>query len=77
VSGGKILGKYPVDFIEGDEDQIALSRGRMIPQYPWEAMLKGVSQWFGVPQEDMNTVLPMKKNFPNELLYGKDDLFME
>jgi len=77
VSGGKILGQYPQDFIEGDEARIALSRGRMIPTFPWEAMLHPVAEWFGVPQEDMDTVLPMKKNFPNELMYGKDDLFME
>ena len=77
VKGGRVLGEYPQEFVEGDEAQIALSRGRMIPRYPWEAMLKGAGEWFGVPQEDMDTVLPMKKNFPNELLYGKDDLFAE
>merc|ERR1712007_14417 len=58
VKGGRVLGDYPQEFVEGDEAQIALSRGRMIPQYPFEAMLKGVGEWFGVPQEDIDTVLP-------------------
>ena len=38
VDGGKVLGKYPTDFQQGDRDKLALSRGRMIPTTPWDAV---------------------------------------
>ena len=52
-----------------------LSRGRLIPTMPWDAMLQGTADWLGVRSTEMDLVLPMRKNFPPELLYGKDDLF--
>ena len=77
VNGGKVLGKFPIDFEQGDADGLALSRGRMIPTTPWDAMWLGVAQWFGVPQDSvaMDKVLPMHKNFPNETLFDKTKLF--
>jgi len=77
VAGGKVLGKYPNSFEEGDPDGIALRRGRMIPTTPWDAMWFGVAEWFGVPATgpEMDKVLPMHKSFPSDKLYGKDDLF--
>ena len=41
VKGGKVLGHYPSEFEEGDQDGIILSRGRIIPTTPWDAMWKG------------------------------------
>ena len=35
VNGGQVLGKYPDNFSEGDPAGLALSRGRMLPTYPW------------------------------------------
>ena len=76
VKGGKVLGKFPIDFEQGDADGLALSRGRMIPTTPWDAMWLGVAQWFGVPDSvSMEKVLPMHKNFPNETLFDKTKLF--
>ena len=34
VKGGKVLGRYPSDF---NESEMVLSRGRMIPDTPWDA----------------------------------------
>ena len=77
VAGGKVLGKYPSSFEEGDLDGIALGRDRMIPTTPWDAMWFRVAEWFGVPATGpgMDKVLPMHKSFPSDKLYGKDDLF--
>ena len=75
VNGGMVLGKYPKDFVTGDEDKLALSRGRMIPTRPWDAMWLGVSQWFGINESGMDKVLPMHRNFPSDLLYSSDELF--
>ena len=76
VSGGKVLGKYPTDFSQGDAEGIALSRGRMIPTSPWDAMWKGTAEWFGIPTQEMDKVLPMHGNFPSETLLTKEDLFV-
>mmetsp|Transcript_30659 Transcript_30659/g.64787 ORF Transcript_30659/g.64787 Transcript_30659/m.64787 type:complete len:1099 (+) Transcript_30659:67-3363(+) len=76
VKGGAVLGQYPDDFEESRSNNIALRRGRLIPTTPWDAMLKGTAEWFGVGSSDMDKVLPMHKNFPPELIYGKDDLFV-
>jgi len=72
VAGGKVFGKYPTDFQQGDPDKLALSRGRMIPTTPWDAMWKATAEWFGIdpnspPNEngktEMDIVLPMHRNF--------------
>jgi uncharacterized protein (DUF1501 family) len=77
VDGGKVLGQYPSDFEEGDSAGIMLSRGRVVPTTPWDAVWKGTAEWFGIPATGlgMDKVLPMHKNFPSHLLYGEDDLF--
>jgi len=77
VDGGKVLGQYPSDFEQGDELGLVLSKGRIIPQFPWDAMCKGVAEWMGVPATgpEIEKVLPQHKNFPSSLLYGKEDFF--
>ena len=76
VKGGKILGEYPSELREGDTEGRILSRGRIIPKFPWDAMLQGVAEWFGMNTTDLDTVLPMRNNFPAELLYNSADLFI-
>jgi len=74
VKGGQILGTYPDEFTENGPR--ALSRGRMLPTTPWDAMWNGVAEWFGVPASEMDKVMPHRQNFmPENLLFGKDDLF--
>lgn len=47
VKGGKVLGQYPKEFLQGDEDKdgVVLSRGRLIPTSPWDTIWKGVAEW--------------------------------
>mmetsp|Transcript_8174 Transcript_8174/g.18379 ORF Transcript_8174/g.18379 Transcript_8174/m.18379 type:complete len:673 (-) Transcript_8174:81-2099(-) len=74
VKGGQILGTYPDEFTENGPR--ALSRGRMLPTTPWDAMWNGVAEWFGVPASEMDKVMPHRQNFmPENLLFDKDDLF--
>merc|ERR1711982_305797 len=77
VNGGQVLGLYPSDFEQGDDAGLVLSRGRMIPTTPWDAMWKGTAEWFGIPAAgpEMDKVLPMHKNFPQEMLYNQTMLF--
>jgi len=78
VNGGQVLGKYPKAFEIGDEDQIALNRGRIIPTTPWDAMWQGAAEWFGIPPNSpgIDKVLPMHMNFPDLVdSYHESDLF--
>ena len=77
VNGGHVFGQYPSDFEQGDDAGIALSRGEMIPTTPWDAMWKGTAEWFGIPATGpaMDKVLPMHKNFPQEMLFNETMLF--
>ena len=76
VNGGKVLGDYPTVFEKHSGNDYVLNNGRLIPRFPWDAMWQGAAEWFGVPDEDLDKVLPMRKNFPDELLYTMDDLFV-
>jgi uncharacterized protein (DUF1501 family)/uncharacterized protein (DUF1800 family) len=73
VKGGQILGTYP-DTLTDDGANI-LSRGRVIPTMPFEALWKGIAEWFDVPASEIDNVLPNVKNFPAEKIYGKDRMF--
>jgi len=75
LAGGKVRGLYPEDFEQSPSNPIALSRGRMIPTYPWDAMWAGTAEWFGIEDgPEMDYVLPMRSNFDNTYnaaeLYG-------
>ena len=68
MSGGamnvsQVLGRYPSNFKEGDAEGLALSRGRMIPKFLWDAMWKGTSEWFGIPANGtaMDKIVPIPK----------------
>lgn len=76
VAGGKVLGQYPTDFEQGDDDKLVIGSSRIIPSHPWDSMWKGTAEWFGVQNgAEMEKVLPMHVNFPENKLYSKDDLF--
>ena len=68
VDGGKILGKYPTNFNDLDT-----SRFRLIPTTPFDAIWNGIAEWFGVPESDMDEVLPNRHKFRN--MFTEDDLF--
>jgi len=73
VKGGRILGQYPVD-LDQETSDLLIEGGRVIPTTPWEAIWNGVAQWVGVPDDQLNAVLPHRGNFPGKL-YTETDLF--
>jgi uncharacterized protein (DUF1501 family) len=76
LAGGKVRGLYPDDFVQSQSNPIALSRGRMIPTYPWDAMWRGTAEWFGITNAtDMQKVLPMLDNFPSDKTYSAAELY--
>lgn len=74
LAGGKVRGLYPDDFVQSPTNPIALSRGRMVPTYPWDAMWQGTAEWFGIEGAEMDIVLPMHKNFPGKT-YNAAELY--
>ena len=59
----------------GDDGLLNIGRGRVLPTTSWEAMWNGLAEWFGIVPDEMDKVLPNKKNFPADHLFTKDDLF--
>jgi len=75
LNGGIVRGEFPSDFEVRSNNTIGLSRGRMIPTYPWDAMWRGAAEWFGVDDgPEMDKVLPMHMNFPGKT-YSAADLY--
>lgn len=76
LAGGKVRGLYPDDFVQSQSNPIALSRGRMVPTFPWDAMWRGTAEWFGITDEaDLHKVLPMLANFPSDKTYSAAELY--
>eukprot|EP00505_MAST-04D_sp_SCG-Rhode-Island_P001246 Stramenopile-MAST_4_protein_1246 len=74
VNGGKILGKYPTKL--GNDGELNIGRGRIIPSTGWEGVWSGLSEWMGVENdEELTQVLPNLKNFPESKLFRRDELF--
>lgn len=75
VKGGKMIGKYPTRLAEG-VNPLNLGRGRMLPTTPWESVWNAVSGWWGVDsKEDREALLPHTKNFPDDAIFQKADIF--
>ena len=72
VRGKQILGQYPASLVEGGD--LDVGRGRIIPTTPWEAVWKGIAEWWGVPSAQMSTVLPNSGKFPGSL-FSRYQLF--
>ena len=72
VKGGQILGDYPS---LGEESEVNLGRGRVLPTTGWEQIWNGIGGWFGVPDADMDTVLPCRRHFRGSL-FSHDELFV-
>jgi len=73
VNGGRIHGEFPDDLTSSGP--LNVGRGRLIPTRGWESLWHGISEWMGVEADEMDTVLPNKKNFPDDKLFTKKDLF--
>jgi uncharacterized protein (DUF1501 family)/uncharacterized protein (DUF1800 family) len=73
VDGGKFMGKFPHKL--GDDGELNIGRGRVIPSTSWEAVWKGLAEWLDVPADKLDEVLPNLKNFPPDQVFGKAQLF--
>merc|ERR1711988_1638365 len=73
VRGRQILGDFPARL--GDESDLNIGRGRLIPTLGWESMWNAVVKWFGLQDADLETVLPNVRNFPADKLLREDQLF--
>ena len=73
VKGSKFLGRYPEKL--GSDSSLNIGRGRILPTTSWEALWNGLGEWFGVVPNKMDDILPNKKNFPQDHLFTKDQLF--
>ena len=74
VKGRRIHGQYPHDLTDDGPFSVR-SNGRLLPTTSWEAIWHGVAEWFGVVPEDMDRVIPNKKNFPQSAMFTKDQMF--
>jgi uncharacterized protein (DUF1501 family) len=74
IKGGKFHGKYP-DSLMPDGDLNTGGRGRIIPTLGWEGMWNGILDWFDVPADQMDTVLPNRPRFPSSTLLQRTDMF--
>ena len=72
TKGKQILGKYPSDLTTNGPEYIG--RGRFVPTTSWESIWNAVLQWYGVPDRDLDEVLPFRKNFLDRL-FTQADMF--
>jgi uncharacterized protein (DUF1501 family) len=71
VKGNQMHGTYPTDY-----EAISIGRSRLHPTTPWEALWKGAAEWFGVPTDKLNKVLPNLDAFSgSNMLLSVSDLF--
>ena len=71
LNGKRIHGLYPSKL--GEESDVALGRGTLVPGLPWEAMWGPIAEWMGVADaRDMDLVLPNRANFGSERLTKAD-----
>ena len=75
VNGSQIFGTYPSSL--GDDSDVGVGRGTLVPGTSWEALWNGVGEWLGVPPDQMSTVLPNRDNFAANQLITQSELFVE
>jgi len=62
VRGGQIYGRMPVMEIEGPDD---VGRGRWLPSTAVDELAATLARWFGVPDRDLELVVPNLGRFAN------------
>eukprot|EP00928_Gymnodinium_smaydae_P027006 TRINITY_DN2102_c0_g1_i1.p1 TRINITY_DN2102_c0_g1~~TRINITY_DN2102_c0_g1_i1.p1 ORF type:complete len:1927 (+),score=287.17 TRINITY_DN2102_c0_g1_i1:97-5877(+) len=74
LQGGKVYNEFPKSLDLGSEQDAG--NGRLIPKYPWEAVMAPVARWLGVHDSQMAHVFPNLANFDGSgLILSKDTLF--
>jgi len=89
VMGGAVKGKalygtpppVSVGNSSADEDQWHVGQGRLLPTTSVDQYAATLARWFGVPDADLNAILPNLKNFgltaPSGIAYPRDIGFMK
>ncbi|WP_198088272.1 DUF1501 domain-containing protein [Variovorax sp. E3] len=89
VVGGAVKGKalygtpppVSVGNTSADDDQWHVGQGRLLPTTSVDQYAATLARWFGVPDADLNAILPNLKNFgltaPSGIAYPRDVGFME
>ena len=62
-NGGKFYGDLPNFTVGGDDDVKNGGKGRFVPKLSVEQMNATLCSWFGVPDNDMETLFPNLSNF--------------
>ena len=76
VNGRRIHGQFPEDLNPATSElEVGRGRGVFVPTTPWEGMWYGVSQWFGVDEDRLLTVVPNAANFGDDALFSAAELF--
>ena len=71
-----MLNQFPSSLKEGAYND--LGRGRLIPAYPWETMLKPIAEWMGLDTSSpdvLSAVFPNIGHFNSSIVQGQDYLF--
>ena len=70
VAGARVWGSYPDEL--GDDAELNVGRGRLLPTLGWESMWHALAQWMDVPAARMEEVLPNLPGFAaaGKLLHG-------
>jgi len=75
VRGGRIAGAFPNRLIE-EESEVSCGRGRIIPTKPWEAIWKGIAEWWDLDDPDsLSEILPLASNWNSNELFNKTHLY--
>jgi len=61
IKGGRVFNTFPATFQANNDHDVG--RGRLIPDYPWESMLKPIAEWLGLEAGDLAYVFPNIGNF--------------
>ena len=55
MDGGKILGSFPD--VLSDDGPLVFGPGIVIPTLPFDALLNGVAEWFGITDDNVSICL--------------------
>jgi len=63
VNGGQMYGQYPSNLIFSDDNPITLDGGSILPTTASDQYFAELAKWFGVSNNDLNSIFPNLNNF--------------